>query len=127
MLKMAAFFVTGFAVLECALAERTWKNDERIPEIRAVRSDATARLLMLRLNEAMAIDAPADIREILVGDLQTVKVVVRTVRRVCIVGVAVGRTNILFYDDHDRQVLALDVSVSPQISPPELGVPQQLT
>jgi Flp pilus assembly secretin CpaC len=82
---------------------------------------------MLRLNEAMAIDAPADIREILVGDLQTVKVVVRTVRRVCIVGVAVGRTNILFYDDHDRQVLALDVSVSPQISPPELGVPQQLT
>jgi Flp pilus assembly secretin CpaC len=127
MLKMAALFVTGFAVLQCALAERTSKNDERIPEIRAVRSDATARLLMLRLNEAMAIDAPADIREILVGDLQTVKVVVRTLRRICIVGVAVGRTNILVYDDHDRQVLALDVSVSPQITPPELGVPQQLT
>jgi len=82
---------------------------------------------MIGLNETVAVDAPANIKEILVGDLQTVRVVVRTVRRVLLVGASVGRTNIAFYDDQNRQMLALDVSVLPQISLPELDVPQQLS
>ena len=122
MLKLTALFASALAVLQCALAERTSKNDAPVPEIRVVRDDANARLLMLGLSEAMAIDVPGDIRKILVGDLQTVKVVVRTLRRVHIVGASVGRTNIVFYDDHDRQILALDILVSPQ-----MVFPQQLT
>jgi hypothetical protein len=51
-----------------------------VAEILSISSVANARLLMIGLNEAMAVDAPADIKEILVGDLQTVRVVVRTVR-----------------------------------------------
>jgi Flp pilus assembly secretin CpaC len=70
---------------------------------------------------------PADIKEILVGDLQTVRVVARTVRHVFLVGASIGRTNIAFYDDKNHQMLALDISMLPQISLPELGVPQQLT
>jgi Flp pilus assembly secretin CpaC len=122
MLKSVALLASAFAVLQYAFTERASKNDGPIPEIRVVRSDANARLLMLGLNEAMAIDVPADIKEILVGDLETVRVVVRTLRRVHIVGASAGRTNIVFYDDHDRQILALDVSVSPQ-----MVLPQQLT
>jgi pilus assembly protein CpaC len=82
---------------------------------------------MLGLNEVMVIGVPIDIKEIFVGDLQTVTVVVRTVRNVFLVGASVGRTNIIFYDDNNRQILLLDVSVLPQITRPELGVPQQLT
>jgi Flp pilus assembly secretin CpaC len=115
MLKLAALFAAALTVLQYALAERASKNDGPAPEIRVVRNDATARLLMLRLNEAMAIDVPADIQEILVADSETAGVVVRTLRRVHIVEASVGRTNVVFYDDHDRQILALDVSVSPQM------------
>jgi pilus assembly protein CpaC len=82
---------------------------------------------MLGLNEVTVIGVPIDIKEIFVGDLQTVTVVVRTVRSVFLVGASVGRTNIIFYDDNNRQILLLDVSVLPQITRPELGVPQQLT
>jgi Flp pilus assembly secretin CpaC len=127
MLKLTALFASALAVLQCALAERTSKNDGPVPEIRVVRDDANARLLMLGLSEAMAIDVPADIRKILVGDLQTVRVVVRTLRRVYLVGASVGRTNIVFYNDENRQILALEISVLPQIPPPGLGVPEQLT
>jgi Flp pilus assembly secretin CpaC len=127
MLKLAALFATGLAVIQCGLAERASKNDRPLAEIRGVRSDSNARLLMLGLNEAMAIDAPVDIREVFVGDLQTVGVVVRTLRRIYLVGVSVGRTNIVLYDDERRPILALEVSVLPEISLPELGVPQQLT
>jgi pilus assembly protein CpaC len=79
------------------------------------------------LRTALAIDVSADIRKILVGDLQTVRVVVRTLRRVYLVGASVGRTNIVFYNEENRQILALEISVLPQIPPPGLGVPEQLT
>jgi Flp pilus assembly secretin CpaC len=127
MRKLAVLFASGFAALQCASAEQASINDRSIPEIRVVRSDAHAELLMLGLNEAIAIDSPADIKKILVGDLQTVRVVVRTARRVVLVGSSVGRTNIIFYDGNNRQILLLDVSVLPQITRPELSVPQQAT
>jgi Flp pilus assembly secretin CpaC len=122
MLKLAALFVTAIAALQCVLAERALKIDQHLAEIHVVSSDANARLLNLGFNKAMAIDLPTDIKEVLVADSQTVRVVVRTFRRVYLVGAAVGRTNIFFYADHGRQVVALDVSVSEtlQLPPPEL-------
>jgi len=87
-----------------------------------VSSDADTRLLNLGFNEAVALDLPTDIKEVLVADSQTVRVVVRTFRRVYIVGAAVRRTNIFFYANEGRQVAALDVSLSEasQLPPPEL-------
>ena len=127
MRKLATLLATVFAMLQYALAEGASRNDESFSETRVVRSDANVELLMLELNEVVAIDAPANIKEILVGDVQIVRVVVRTVRRVLLVGASVGRTNIIFFDDNNRQSLLLDVSVLPQITRPELGGPQQLT
>ena len=127
MLKPVALFATTIAALHFVVAERPLTVEPPVAEIRVVGSDANARLLMIGLNETRAIDSPAAIKEILVRDLQTVRVVVRTVRRVLLVGASVGRTDIVFYDDESRQILALDISVLPQISLPEFGVPQQLT
>jgi Flp pilus assembly secretin CpaC len=122
MLKLAALFATAIAAVQCVLAERVLKVEQHVAEIQVVSSDANARLLNLGFNKAMAIDLPTDIKEVLVADSQTVRVVVRTFRRVYIVGAAVGRTNIFFYADDGRQVVALDVSVSEtsQVPPPEL-------
>jgi Flp pilus assembly secretin CpaC len=127
MLKPVALFATTIAALHCIAAERALTVELHDAEIRVISSVANTRQLMLVLNEAVAIDLPADIKEILVGDLQTVRVAVRTVRRVLLVGAFVGRTNIVFRDGKDRQILALDVSVVPQMSRPELDVPQQLS
>jgi Flp pilus assembly secretin CpaC len=127
MLKPVALFATTIAALHCLAVERALTVEPHDAEIRVISSVADTQLLMLGLSEAVAIDLPADIKEILVGDLQTVRVVVRTVRRVLLVGASVGRTNVVFYDDKDRQILELDISVLPQTSRPELGVPQQLT
>ena len=127
MRMFGALLATAFAALQCASAEGASRNDGSVTESRLVRGDANTELLMLGLNEVTVIGVPIDIKEIFVGDLQTVTVVVRTVRSVFLVGASVGRTNIAFYDDQNRQMLALDVSVLPQISLPELDVPQQLS
>ena len=49
---------------------------------------------------------------LLVADRKTVTVVVRTMRRVYIVGAVLGNTNVFFYDDDGREIAALDVCVS---------------
>ena len=122
MLKLASLFATAIAALQCVLAEGASKIDWHGAEIRVVSSDANARQLQLGLNKAVRIDLPVNVKEVLLADLQTVKVALRTVRRVYIVGAAVGRTNVLFYAEDGRQVVALDVSVSEtsQVLPPEL-------
>jgi Flp pilus assembly secretin CpaC len=125
MLRPVTLLATTIAALYCVVAERALTVELHDTEIRVISSLADTQLLMLGLNEAVAIDLPADIKEILVGDLQTVRVVVRTVRRVFLVGASVGRTNIVFYDDKNRQILALDISVLPQISRSELSVPEE--
>jgi Flp pilus assembly secretin CpaC len=122
MLKLAALLVTTIAALDCVIAERTLKLESRVSEIRLISSDANARLLKLGFNKAVAIDLPMDVKEMLVADPQTVRVILRTARRIYIVGAAIGRTNIFFYDDGGRQVVALDVAVSEtqQLPTPEL-------
>lgn len=122
MLKLAALFATVTAALQCVLAERTLKIEQHVAEIQVISSDANARRLNLGFNKAMAIDLPTDLKEILVADPQTVNVVLRTVRRVYIVGAAVGRTNVFLYDDYGQQIVALDVFVSDTapLGPPEL-------
>jgi Flp pilus assembly secretin CpaC len=121
MLKLAALFATAIAALQCVVAERALKVEPRVAEMRVI-SDANARLLKLGFNEAVAIDLPMDVKEMLIADPQMLRVILRTVRRVYIVGAVVGRTNIFFYTDDGRQVVALDVSVSetPQLPTPEL-------
>jgi pilus assembly protein CpaC len=82
------------------------------PELTIVSSDADSKRVGLGLNEAMAIELSADIREILIADQEIVKVVLRSTRRVYLVGITVGQTNVYFYDSNGDQIGALDVSVS---------------
>jgi Flp pilus assembly secretin CpaC len=96
MLKLAALFATAIAALQCVVAEQALKVEPRVAEMRVISSDANARLLKLGFNKAVAIDLTMDVKDMLIADPQTVRVILRTVRRVYIVGAAVGRTNIFF-------------------------------
>ena len=83
-----------------------------VQQLQLVSSNANARFLELGFNNAVAIDLPRDVREVLVADAKTVTVVVRTMRRVYIAWAVMGNTNVFFYDDDGREIAALDVCVS---------------
>jgi Flp pilus assembly secretin CpaC len=96
-----------------------------VPQLRIISSDTKARFLEVHINKAVTIDLPRDVKEVLVGDAKTVTVVVRTMRRIYIVGAVLGNTNVFFYDDDGGQIAALDVCVSdyhrPRNDPPGIG------
>ena len=100
--------LASIAAVSFVVASRTLP----VPQLQVISSDANARFLEVGFNKAVAIDLPRDVKEVLVADAKTVTVVVRTMRRVYIVGAVLGNTNVFFYDDDGGQIAALDVCVS---------------
>lgn len=80
--------------------------------VAVVSSEDNSRFIGLVLNKAVAVDLPMDVADILVANPTIAEAVLRTKRRVFIVGMGFGQTSIYFYDDKGRQIDGLDVSVA---------------
>ena len=81
------------------------------PIIRVAASEATSRFVPLGIGKSVAIDLPADIKDVLVADPKVANAVIRSSRRVYIIGVAVGQTNLFFFDADGRQIAGFDIAV----------------
>lgn len=63
------------------------------------------------MGKGLVIDLPGEIKDVLVGDPKIANAVVRTSRRAYIIGVAVGQTNVYFFDAYGVQLMAFDIAV----------------
>jgi pilus assembly protein CpaC len=86
--------------------------DARVPVIRVAASEATSRFIPLGIGKSVAIDLPADIKDVLVADPKIANAVIRTSRRVYMIGVAIGQTNIFFFDAAGKQIAGFDIAVT---------------
>jgi hypothetical protein len=109
-LLVAAVAATGSAVTNRALAQ----------EPRVTSSDATSRFIALGVSKSVVIDFPTDIADALVADKGVANAIVRSKRRVYVIGLALGQTNIFFFDARGRQIEALDITVTSSTQPHNL-------
>ena len=65
----------------------------------------------LGLNKAAIIELPADAADVLVSNPAIVDAIVRTPRRIYILGLTVGQTNAFFFSDSGKQLLNLEIRV----------------
>ena len=75
---------------------------------------ATERVT-LGLNKAAIIELPADASDVLVSNPAIVDAIVRTPRRIYILGLTVGQTNAFFFSDSGKQLLNLEIRVERDI------------
>jgi len=73
---------------------------------------------LARRKQVVVIDFPTDIADALVADKGVANVIVRSKRRVYVIGLALGQTNIFFYDARRRQIEAL-ITVTSRAPPHE--------
>ena len=100
-------------VLGCALpAPAARAADAAVPVIQVAASEGTSRFIPLGMGKSVAIDLPADIKDVLVADPKVANAVIRTSRRVYMIGVAVGQTNIFFFDASGKQIAGFDIAVT---------------
>lgn len=86
--------------------------DTRVPVIQVAASEATSRFVPLGIGKSVAIDLPRDIKDVLVADPKIANAVIRSSRRVYMIGVTVGQTNIFFFDAEGRQIAGFDIAVT---------------
>ena len=86
--------------------------DSRVSVVQVAASEGTSRFVPLGIGKSIAIDLPGDIKDVLVADPKIANAVIRTSRRVYIIGVAVGQTNIFFFDGEGRQIAGFDIAVT---------------
>ena len=80
--------------------------------VKVAASEGTSRSIPLGIGKSVAIDLPADIKDVLVADPKIANAVVRSSRRVYMIGVAVGQTNIFFFDVDGKQIAGFDIAVT---------------
>lgn len=80
-------------------------------------NSATSTPLQLPLNKSAIIDLPSDARDVLLSNPEIADVVVRTSRRLYVIGRALGQTNAFVFDAEGRQVANLEIRVEPDVGP----------
>ncbi len=80
--------------------------------LQVVGSDSTSRFVQLGIGKSVVIDLPRDVKDVLVAEPKFANAVVRSTRRAYLIGVAVGQTNIYFFDAEGRQIAGFDVAVT---------------
>jgi pilus assembly protein CpaC len=83
-----------------------------VPVIKIAASEATSRFIPLGIGKSVAIDLPEDIKDVLVADPKIANAVIRSSRRVYMIGGAVGQTNIFFFDAKGKQIAGFDIAVT---------------
>ncbi|HEY6833481.1 MAG TPA: type II and III secretion system protein family protein [Pseudolabrys sp.] len=86
--------------------------DASVPVIQVAASEATSRFVPLGIGKSVAIDLPRDIKDVLVADPKIANAVIRSSRRVYMIGAAIGQTNIFFFDADGKQIAGFDIAVT---------------
>lgn len=96
------------------------------PAVSVAASEGTSRFIPLGIGKSVAIDLPADIKDVLVADPKVANAVVRSSRRVYMIGVTVGQTNIFFFDADGKQIAGFDIAVTRDLNGMRAALKQSL-
>lgn len=75
-------------------------------------TEDSGRFVRIGLNKSVVIRLPSEARDVIVGNPAVVDAVVRDKNTAYLFGIAVGQTNIFFFDANGRQIMAIDLEVT---------------
>src|ERR1700690_2033162 len=104
-----------FAGTAGATADRMPENASRVINI-ATHGGPVSQRLTLSLNKAVIVQLDAHARDVLVSSPDVVDAVVRTPRRIFLLGLKLGQTNAFFFDANGHQVLSIDIRVEKDVT-----------
>ena len=108
MLKM----VTLLAFLLASFALTLPIDAEAGSTVRLKAASANGRHISVGLNKSMVIETPRDVRDVLVSSPEIADAVVRTPRRVYIIGMKVGQANVVLFDGNGGQIASFEIDVT---------------
>jgi pilus assembly protein CpaC len=77
-----------------------------------VGSESGSQFVPLGVGKSVVIDLPRDAKDVLVADPKIANAVIRSARRVYMIGVEIGQTSMYFFDAEGRQIAGFDIAVT---------------
>jgi len=84
--------------------------------------EGTSQRVTLSLNKSAIVELPRPASDVMVAQPSVVDAVVRSSRRVYLLGLEVGQTNAFFFDAQGRQILNLEIRVERDVADLELAL-----
>lgn len=75
-------------------------------------ANANGRHISLGLNKSVVIETPREVRDVLVSNPAIADAVVRSSRRVYLIGMAVGQANVILFDGQGSQIASFEINVA---------------
>ncbi len=114
MLRTVAFAVTIVAAAGLIEMSSAMAGGDYPKLVRVRTSDAgISRPLKVGLNKSVVIELTEDVRDVLVSNPAIADAVVRSARRVYVLGVAAGQANVFLFGNGGKQLASFDLSVEP--------------
>lgn len=102
--------LAGLAALGMALPASAQRGSQPV-RIDVGGESAVSKSIILPLNKAAIVELPQAAADVLVSQPSVVDAVVRSPRRVYLLGLQTGQTNAFFFDSRGRQILNLEIQV----------------
>jgi len=90
--------------------------DARVIQITTGQGQPVNQHLTLGLNKAAIVELDADAKDVLVSSPDIADAIVKSPRRVFLLGTKTGQTNAFFFDGRGHQVLSLDIRVEKDVA-----------
>ncbi len=116
LLRTVAVIAVAAAAALAPLPPASAADPQAGSTITVAAADSTSRAVSLGVGKSVAIDLPADVKDVLVADPKIANAVVRSTQRAYIIGAAVGQTNIVFFDSAGQQIAAYDIAVTRELN-----------
>ncbi|MEA2934507.1 MAG: pilus assembly protein CpaC [Variibacter sp.] len=88
--------------------------------------ESGTRYIPLGIGKSVVIDLPRDAKDVLVANPAIANAIVRSTRRAYLIGVAVGQTNVYFFDADGRQIAGFDIAVKRDLNGVRVAMRQAL-
>src|SRR5262249_36086349 len=88
--------------------------------------EGNTRFVPLGIGKSVVVDLPRDAKDVLVANPAIANAVVRSTRRAYLIGIAVGQTNVFFFDAEGRQIAGFDIAVTRDLNGVRAALKQAL-
>jgi pilus assembly protein CpaC len=101
-------------------------SDPYARALQANGGESALRFVALGIGKSVVIDLPRDAKDVLVANPAIANAVVRSTRRAYLIGVAIGQTNVFFFDAEGRQIAGFDIAVTRDLNGMRAALRQML-
>jgi pilus assembly protein CpaC len=124
--RALSFSAAAALILNPALSPAIASDYAVTPVVGEAQAPTKTRFLALGIGKSVVIDLPREVKDVLVADPKIATGVIRAAQRAYIIGVAVGQTNIVFFDAAGQTIAAYDIAVKRDLNGVRAALKQML-